>query len=172
MIEDYFMFSWKNMKHRQLRSWLTIIGVVIGIAAIVSLISLGQGFEDAVVEQFNVLGSNRIRVVPEGLTGPPVGVTGLTEDDVDTIRDVKGVDFAGGLVMNLGQAEYNNQETYLFIKGIDGELAEENKLDITVNLGEGDWFTPGESRVAVIGYGLSKDYFDKEIFLRKVLILE
>ena len=52
MIEDYFGLSLKYMRYRKIRAWLTLIGVVIGIGAIVSLISLGQGLQNAVNEQF------------------------------------------------------------------------------------------------------------------------
>ncbi len=172
MIGNALFYGWKNMKHRQLRSWLTIIGVIIGIAAIVSLITIGQGLENAIIEQFSVLGADRIRVVPEGLTGPPAGVSGLTNDDVETVRDTIGVDFAGGIIMNFGLIEYNNEETTVFVKGIDAELAQDDKLDVNVNLESGDWFSEGESKAAVIGNSLANNVFDKEIYVKNSIIIE
>jgi len=57
MIKDYLLFSWKEMKRRKLRSWLTLLGIIIGIAAVVALITLGQGLQNAIAQQFNALGN-------------------------------------------------------------------------------------------------------------------
>jgi putative ABC transport system permease protein len=167
MISDYFLFGIQNMKHRQLRSWLTIIGVIIGIAAIVALITLGEGFENAIVEQFGVLGADRIRVAPEGLTGPPVSAVGLTIDDVDTVKRTRGVDFAGGLIFASAIAKFDDVEQVVFVKGIDSQLAANKQLDVNVELMEGTWFAPGEEDVGVIGYSLANNVYDKEIRLRQ-----
>ena len=56
MIKDYFKIPAKEIRRRKLRSWLTLIGIFIGIAAIISLITLGQGLENAIEKQFSSLG--------------------------------------------------------------------------------------------------------------------
>jgi putative ABC transport system permease protein len=167
MITDYFTIGIKNMKHRQLRSWLTIIGVIIGIAAIVSLITLGQGFENAIVEQFGVLGADRIRVAPEGLTGPPVDAVGLSTDDVETVSNVRGVDFAGGLIFSSALVNFDDQSQAVFVKGIEADLASNNMLDVNVEILEGGWFTNNDEESVVIGYSLAKNVFEEEIRLRQ-----
>jgi putative ABC transport system permease protein len=172
MIKEAFMFGWRNMTHRKLRSWLTILGVIIGIAAIVSLMTIGNGLENAIVEQFAVLGSDKIRVVPEGITGPPVGVTGLTEDDIKTIEDTIGVDYAGGLLFSTSVIEYNKQELVVFVKGLDAELAEQNKIDVNVEIKEGSWFEKGESNVAVIGHSLAEGAYEKDIRVKNKIYLD
>ena len=53
MIKDYINIPWKEIKRKKMRSWLTLIGIFIGIAAIVSLITLGQGLETAIEQQFS-----------------------------------------------------------------------------------------------------------------------
>jgi ABC-type antimicrobial peptide transport system permease subunit len=52
MLSEYFFLAFKNLKKRGIRSWLTMLGIFIGIAAVVSLISLGQGLETAITGQF------------------------------------------------------------------------------------------------------------------------
>lgn len=49
---EYFGLALKNLKKRGIRTWLTMLGIFIGIAAIVSLVSLGQGLEEALITQF------------------------------------------------------------------------------------------------------------------------
>ena len=64
MIKDYFSLASNNLKKRGLRSWLTLLGILIGVAAVVSLISLGNGLR-AVKSQFNV-GSTEVLTVQAG----------------------------------------------------------------------------------------------------------
>ena len=52
MIKDFFVLGLNNLKRRRLRSWLTMIGIFIGIAAVVSLLSLGQGLQEYITEEF------------------------------------------------------------------------------------------------------------------------
>ena len=60
MIADFFSLGMSAMKHRKLRSWLTILGVFIGIAAIVSLISLGDGLENAIGDIMGNMGKDTL----------------------------------------------------------------------------------------------------------------
>ena len=51
MIEDYFKLAIDGIRNRGLRSWLTMVGIFIGIIAVVSLVSLGQGLQKVIDEQ-------------------------------------------------------------------------------------------------------------------------
>ena len=62
MIKDYFRIGFNNLRRRKLRSWLTMIGIFIGIAAVVSLISLGQGLQTAVTAQFATLSTDKLTI--------------------------------------------------------------------------------------------------------------
>lgn len=57
MIKDFFLLALQSLAHRKLRSWLTMIGIFVGIAAVVSLISLGQGLKEAIIGQFASIGA-------------------------------------------------------------------------------------------------------------------
>ena len=70
MIKDYFKLAYKSARQRKMRSWLTMIGIFIGIAAVVSLISLGQGLQNYIEEEFESLGADKIIIQPKGM-GPP-----------------------------------------------------------------------------------------------------
>jgi len=58
MISDFFKLSLNSLRRRRLRSWLTMLGIFIGIAAVVSLISLGNGLQTAIIGQFATLGTD------------------------------------------------------------------------------------------------------------------
>jgi putative ABC transport system permease protein len=84
MIFDFLQLSVNNLRRRKLRSWLTMLGIFIGIAAVVSLISLGQGLQNAINEQFEQFGVDKIIIQSKSL-GPPGSSSGslvLTSKDL------------------------------------------------------------------------------------------
>lgn len=66
MWSDYLKLALDNLTSRKLRSWLTMMGVFIGIMAVVTLISLGQGLQHYIDRQFEKVGGDRISITPGG----------------------------------------------------------------------------------------------------------
>lgn len=94
MIDEYFDMAFRSLKRRGLRSWLTLLGIFIGIAAVVALISLGQGLEQSVVGEVEELGGDTLFVQAEselGSTGEGSTATPVTIDDVDFLKRQAGV---------------------------------------------------------------------------------
>ena len=71
MVKDYFRLAYRSARQRKLRSWLTMIGIFVGIAAVVALVSLSQGMQNAIAEQFVSLGSDKIILLPLNRGIPP-----------------------------------------------------------------------------------------------------
>ncbi len=110
-MNDYFFLAFNNLKRRKLRSWLTMIGIFIGIAAVVGLISLGQGLQSAIEEQFEQLGSDTVIISPKGM-GPPgtaIDSLKLTSKDLEFVENIKGVQYASGYIVKQGQAIYKEE---------------------------------------------------------------
>ena len=110
MIKDYFSLALKNLKHRGLRSWLTMLGIFIGIAAVVALISLGQGLQQAVTGQFSTLSIDKLIIQNSGTGFGPPGSTAirkLTSHDLDLIKNIQGVKLATGRLIRMVKIEYN-----------------------------------------------------------------
>ena len=81
MLRDYLRLSMKSLRHRSLRSWLTVLGIVVGVAAVVALIAIGEGMQRSVEKQFETIGYNTVIVfpAPEGIgdrLGEAVGPEG------------------------------------------------------------------------------------------------
>lgn len=96
---DIIALAWSNLSHRRLRSWLTLLGIFAGIAAIVALISLGQGLQGAVTGQFAAIGVNYFSVQGAGSNFGPPGTNAvgkITEDDVRLLEEIPGVEMAIG----------------------------------------------------------------------------
>ncbi|MFP4189527.1 MAG: ABC transporter permease [Candidatus Woesearchaeota archaeon] len=89
MISEYFSMAIDNLKRRRLRSWLTLLGIFIGIATIVLLIALGDGLQDAVMSQFDSL-------APEVIVANARASYGQTSEPFD-LRDVRAVERVNGV---------------------------------------------------------------------------
>ncbi|MBM3200081.1 ABC transporter permease [Candidatus Woesearchaeota archaeon] len=171
MIADFFKLGLLNMKHRKIRSWLTILGIIIGIASIVALISISQGLENAIVEQFSKMGVQDIRVVPKGLRGPPTsGISVVfTKDDVETIKNVKGVDYVLGVLFQMTNVKSGNEEKLLSTIAYPTELVQQAFIDVDLGFEYGRAFTKGEKGSIILGHNIAKDAFKKEIRVKNSL---
>ena len=113
MIKDYFTLSFKNLKHRGIRSWLTLLGIFIGVAAVVALISLGSGLKLAVSSQFDIASIEIITVQAGGISGfgPPGSniVNPLTVDDVQRIEKLSSVKRSVRRNIVSGRLEYKDK---------------------------------------------------------------
>ncbi len=113
MIKDYLIFSFRNVRRRGIRSILTLLGIIIGIATVVSLISLGDGLQNAVLSQFGISSTEIITVQAGGISsvGPPgTGVSKpLTNRDVESIERINYVDVAIARHLETVRIEFNDQ---------------------------------------------------------------
>src|SRR3990167_3487203 len=93
MISDYFKLALRNLRKRRLRSWMTMVGIIISIATIFLLISLSLGLRGAVEEQFRLLGTDKFFIQPRGQSAGPgtEGAVMLTQADVDVVEKITGV---------------------------------------------------------------------------------
>ena len=166
MIKDYIHIVYQNLKYKRLRSWLTIIGIVIGIAAVVSLVSLGQGLESAVLSEFEDLGSDRVVISPLGGDFGPAGRTPsqLTEDDIDVINEVRGVEEVGFFSLRNARIEWGRDEVGFYpIIGIPpGEGRDLALSTLTVEAVEGNMLGERDERRALVGndFANANDEFD------------
>lgn len=124
MLSDYFKLALNNLKHRGVRSWLTMLGIFIGIAAVVALISLGTALESAVTGQFSDLAPDRL-VVQNAETGfgPPgsTAVTKLNNHDVDLIESVSGVKIVVPRFIRVVEFKYNGFASFSYATSIPSD---------------------------------------------------
>jgi len=158
--------AWKGLAKNKLRSLLTMLGVIIGVSAVIIMIAISAGVEATIEEEITSLGSNLIFVQPSfsrGGFGPGAGNTsqGLTYDDADAIADgIKGVN---GVVVEQGSTE-NVKAGNITIESVlvlgttmdfpsvrDLDIAEGRYLnDIDINRGQ---------EVVVLGASLAEELF-------------
>ncbi|MDF2542485.1 MAG: transporter permease [Herbinix sp.] len=88
MLFESIKMSWENIVHNKLRSFLTMLGIVIGVASIIALITIVQGATNSISDQVNSLGVNKIMVTA---MGTPLK-QGLTDEDIQNIARVSNID--------------------------------------------------------------------------------
>ncbi|VVB80234.1 MacB-like periplasmic core domain protein [uncultured archaeon] len=169
MISDYFTLAFKNLKHRGLRSWLTILGVIIGIAAVVSLISLGAGLKEAVTGQFSSLSPDVLTIQNSGTgLGPPGATTvvKLNDHDVKVIESTQGVKLTIPRLIRVIKLEYNDAAQFSYATNVpeDSKKVALMFQNLNVELESGRFLKPGEKGKVVLGSDLVKeDVFGKTI---------
>lgn len=165
-VRDFFSIAWKSMGKRQTRSWLTMVGIFIGIAAVVALISLGQGLEDAINAEFEELGMDKIFVAPGGSLFGMGGTDALSNDDVELIRNVKDVESATSYMLTTAQVSWDDEVWWHMVIGVKPEKEDTDLLSEIYRLEFGRWFKQGEKNKAIVGY----DYANHPVFEERLLI--
>ncbi len=176
MIKDYIQIPWKEIKRRKLRAWLTLIGVFIGIAAIISLITLGQGLENAITAQFDALGKDKLFLTPKGGSISGIGSSvKLTGDDVEVVEDVSGVKRATGMAYSIGKIEFNDGVWFPFVSGISEDPEDMALLGEaqTWHVLKGRNLRKGDKFKAFLGYEYTLDkLFGKAVELGDKILIE
>ncbi|MBI2135604.1 ABC transporter permease [Candidatus Woesearchaeota archaeon] len=177
MLNEYFNLALKNLLKRKLRSWLTMIGIFIGIAAVVSLIGLGQGLRNAVIGQFSFLGTDFITVQAGGVQfGPPGSgvVKPLTKDDVEDLNDVNGVKFAIGRLIKTGKTEFDDKVSFNFVGSMpDGEQRKEVEKILGIKAEKGRLLKDGDRLKVVVGnHLLNKDHLGEKLKIGSKILVQ
>ncbi len=166
MLFDYLGLSWHSIRNRKLRSWLTILGVVIGVTAIVTLISIGQGIQDSILSEFEKLGYNTVTVLPGNLDTQRGGFgnassssdTYLNQDVVEGIDQIK-VSGATRTETGLIQSEDLDGQAFLRVTGMSRAVL--SNFDDYFNgfpIAEGELFSfEGDENEVVIGSGTAEE---------------
>lgn len=168
-MKDYFLIALGGLRKRFLRTSLTMLGIFIGIASVVALISLGQGMSDAINAQFASLGTDKVIVqgVQAGF-GPPgqLAAGTVTEDDLKLVRKVQGIKRAAPRLLRSVNVELNDQVEVIFTSGIPQEPEDRDLVLESLNLevSEGRMLKPSETGKVVVGnHWWTEDHFGKDI---------
>ncbi|MFH1423636.1 MAG: ABC transporter permease [Candidatus Nealsonbacteria bacterium] len=162
MLKEYFKIAVKNLKTRQLRSWLTIFGIVIGVFLIMSLLSLSQGLQATVLNQLKAVGTDIVMILPGNISDIMTTMMGnvqLSEEDLNTIKKTPGVEIVIPNVYKGEIMKYQNESKMVILTGMDIRNAltiYEN--DIGMKISEGRWPAPGKREV-VVGSLVPTDIF-------------
>lgn len=175
MIVDFFKLSFKNLKHRKLRSWLTVLGVIIGVILIVTMIFLGEGMKNAVLSQMRMFGTDLIFVFPGDEANPFLGLIGGEEfknKDIAIVEKVNGVDFVLPFATKAVKTEFMGEEKLIILAGspwIETREIFEKSQGFVIEKGE--WPARDEASEAVLG-SLVSSRFKNKVEVGDIIILK
>ena len=163
---DSIFAAIKAIRVNVLRSVLTALGIIIGVAAVIIMIAVGAGAQSQVDNLIKSLGSNLVLVLPGTTTSGGVrGARGsrptLTEDDAIAIQnEIDTAQVAAPVVRGSGQLIYGNQNWSTVIYGVTPEFKEAKEWQIK----DGRWFSRDEVRsaakVALVGQTIIENVFE------------
>src|SRR3989304_1723863 len=155
----------RALDRNKMRSLLTMLGIVIGVGAVITMVSLGQGAQNLVQEQIQSMGTNILQVWAGSrrLGGVHFGAGSsatLTEEDVQAItRECPVVQAASPVIRSQAQMVFGNQNWSSQIQGTNEQYLKIRAWPIQ----EGDFFTEGDvraaARVIVLGRTVAENLF-------------
>lgn len=154
----------RALRGNLLRTALTMLGIIIGIASVILIISLGQGASSSITSQVSSLGTNLIFVVPGNQQPgrPPVSTNTLRYDDAIALSDKTRLPSIGNVsaqVTTNAEVVANGQNNNSTVLGVGNLYADINSLEME----QGEFITPedesGYGRVAVLGPQVVEDLF-------------
>jgi putative ABC transport system permease protein len=167
LVRDAFKTATHALTHGKMRSTLTMLGIVIGIASVIILMSIGQSAQNYIIDQVQSFGSNLISVTP----GAPVGgmpgaaqsmgivTRTLNQHDVDSLKNEPSIIAVAARVSGQGQVSYENVSRSILWHAVSPELFDIVSLPLT----SGRYLTKADNlaynKVAVLGSKLAKDLF-------------
>jgi len=173
---EYARVALESLKANRLRSVLTMLGVIIGVAAVILLVSLGEGTKNYVEEQFAGLGSNILIVTPgkiETRGGPPVigaAKHKLTLSD-SRILEKKGYLFGGVAPVVFGTAEvrYGSRSRNVPVLGVTPSFSPVRNLHVEIGSFVTESDVEAKRRVCILGRTVKRELFGNANALGQIL---
>ncbi len=165
ILEDALQHAFRAISGHRQRSGLTMLGIVIGIASVILLTSLGEGTRLYILTQFTQFGTNLVSIAPgkTGTSGIPGSLGGtihpLTLDDVEALERVPGVEKTVPVVMGAGPIRYEGKERSSYVYGVTAAVPEVWRMGVRIGrfLPEGD--PRAGSALAVLGPTVKRELF-------------
>ncbi|MEN9235797.1 MAG: ABC transporter permease [Gloeomargarita sp. GMQP_bins_120] len=165
--------AWRSLGARRLRAFLTMLGVVIGIASVIIVTAVGQGVQQATAQEIQNLGTNLLQVQAapprvRGIAQAVTAVSTLTLEDAQAVAtQAPSVQAVAPYLTRQRQVTYGTENTLTLVNGVDEHFWEVRQFTVD----QGRVFTPTEletaQSVVVLGATVARDLFGRESPLGK-----
>ncbi|MFH1239868.1 MAG: ABC transporter permease [Candidatus Diapherotrites archaeon] len=167
---EIFKKGFRSLRRQGIKTYLTTLGVVIGIAAIVALLLIGQGLNQSVQDQFEQMGSNTLIVLPGSSMVQSV-FAGLEADDPRRIESIQGVESVNPVYFEAVEAYVRDEKRNIVIMGVEPEDQEGLSGMGMLTLAEGRQLSNSDKFSVIVGSSLAEEGFDKELQLKQKIIV-
>ncbi len=169
-LRNIFKLSFNMLLHSKLRSWLTILGIFIGVASVIAIISLGEGLQQNVNAQIQGLGQDIIMISAgasrafgphdDGEDTTTANVKQLSDKDLQTLKLVPGVKYINGVISGRLEVTYKSESASLSLQGYDPAFFKEF---VTTSLRSGRYLSQGDVNSIVIGDSIAQDVYTTKL---------
>ena len=163
---DCILSAVRALTGNKMRSILTVLGILIGVAAVIAVVSLGQAMQASTEEAFSAMGSNLIYVIPgaSGGTGPMRGgvssAATLTIEDAEAItRGAPSVAAVAPAIQSSAQIVAGGENLMATVLGVTPDYQFVNNLELASGEFITEYHEGASSRVAVLGSELAESLF-------------
>lgn len=169
---DLFHYSFIHLRHRGLRTWLTLLGIVVGISAVVILVGIADGLKHSVSAELEMFGPDLLVITSMSTSAELVpssfrSTTGkLFDKDAQVIERVDGVATVSKSIMTAAVMKFKNQEVGGSLYGVELD----NYLDamVSMELEVGRFPEAGDRKVVLLGSSAATDTFEEELDVNSV----
>jgi putative ABC transport system permease protein len=162
---NLFRIAIRALVRNKLRAFLTMLGIIIGVASVIAMLAIGEGSKANIRSQMSSMGTNMVMVMTNfqrrgGVSLGSSSSTALKYSDVEAIRrDVTSVSGVSPEVRASGQVIYSNQNTQTTIYGVSEEYLNIKKLEIKSGRIFNTNEVKGMSKVCILGQTVVKNLF-------------
>ena len=159
--------AWASLIANKLRSLLTMLGIIIGVAAVIALVSIGNGVKQDIENSISSLGSNLLVVLPgaprtPGARSSQGSMKSLKISDYEAIAKLEGVKAASPMTNGSYVVIYQNKNWTTSVAGVNSNFQDVNNWTMTSGRFFSDKNVQNRERVAVVGQTVVKNLFADE----------
>ncbi|HEY3308288.1 MAG TPA: ABC transporter permease [Desulfuromonadaceae bacterium] len=165
----------RALRTNKMRSFLTMLGIIIGIAAVIAMMAVGSGASYVISQQIASIGSNIILIIPGSTTSGGLrtgsgGAQTLTSDDVKAIMlDCPSVDMAAPTVRSSGLVVYGNMNWSTIIMGTTPEMFQIREWGVISGRPVGQQDEDGAAKVCLLGQTVADNLFGSSDPVGKII---
>ena len=176
MFKSFLLLTFKGIRYRPLRSWLTVIGIVIGIMLVVVILSLSGGLKNIINKQLQMFGSDLLMVLPGEESNVVLGLVGGQKFDYTDITDlarVPGVKVAAPFDVGTLNAEFNGEKKAVFVHSSRWDVLRPIfEESMGTALAEGAWPKAEDSNEIMLGYLAANTLFKSKVHVGDEIIVQ
>lgn len=166
-IIDIISYSFNGIKEQKLRSWLTIIGIVLGVATVLSLVAIGDGVSEDINSQLDAFGANSLMILPFANTGYMGGFARglpssgkLYDKDFDAVMSLPGISDGTRVVYGRADVSYKDKTYSVLVYGAENKMFE--FFEDMAGIETGRYYEDNEKSVAVLANDAANELFGKD----------
>jgi putative ABC transport system permease protein len=165
----------RALTRNKMRTFLTALGIIIGVGAVIAMVSVGEGAKRGIQERFNAMGNNLLFVYPgnqnvRGVHGQAGGRTNLKEVDAEAIeRYCDAVNMISPSVSSRGQVVYGNKNANTSIQGTGSQYPDIRSWPVEFGVYFDDTMVEAAAKVCVLGSEVNKNLFEGEDPIGKIV---